>query len=64
MKIIFDSQEQKDKFLEMIVLCSDECPGYFGLNNTTRKQCRKNDGCSRCWDECGIEYEVKGENNT
>lgn len=63
MKIIFDSEEQKETFMGMIISSSSECPGFFGLNNLPKKQCFKENGCKICWEECGIEHEVKGAEN-
>lgn len=54
MKIIFDSEEQKEAFFEHVV--ADYCPSIFGSDAST---CFENDSCDNCWEKCGIELEVK-----
>lgn len=66
MKIIFDSHEQKEKFLNAISDCFGECPSYFGFTNRVgirNGHClpSTDDDCHKCWERCGIEFEVKGE---
>ena len=51
MKIIFDSEEQKEKFIE--VLSSGGCPNEVGLNGFDN--CSVN--CGDCW-ERAIEMKV------
>lgn len=50
MKIIFDSKEQKQEFIDNI------CPNAIGFQNN----CRGN-SCEECYKEAGIEVEVKNE---
>ena len=50
MKIIFDSEEQKEDFIKR------NCPGYFNLP----EYCILGAGCSICW-ERAAELVVKGE---
>lgn len=62
MKIIFDSETQKEKFISAMANFS-ECPSGFGLKNRVSigKNClpRGTTDCKRCWKNCGIEFEVK-----
>ena len=53
MKIIFDSEEEKDNFAKLIF--SDYCPSLFGLKGS----CCDFEKCDECWKNCGIEMEVK-----
>lgn len=62
MKIIFDSEEQKESFKSLIDGC---CPMRFGLKG---KCFDSSDGwhisdedCDECWKRCGLEVEVKNE---
>ena len=53
MKVIFDSEEQKDQFLE--IMASGGCPGSLGLSEDI---CGYSDhGCEYCWRTCGMEME-------
>ena len=64
MKIIFDNEEQKDRFFEMIVR-SDYCPEstpLFELHNHEKCTCDDLDeecSCKECWENSGIEIEIK-----
>ena len=58
MKIIFDSEAQK-----AIVICvfidGLVCPDDYGLTN--HEKCNEDViTCRQCWEQCGIEMEVKG----
>lgn len=53
MKIIFDSEEQKEMVFDKLV--TQMCPEEFGLEN----HCPQED-CENCWAKSGIEMEVKG----
>ena len=55
MKIIFDSEEQKENFARHIF--ADHCPTLFGLNGS----CCDFEECDECWKNCGLEVEVKNE---
>lgn len=59
MKIIFDSHEQKERFLNS--LCELDtiafCPGRFGLEETGEK-CSMPECCRECW-ENAAEFVVK-----
>lgn len=66
MKIIFDSEKQKDRFFEMIAH-SDWCPEstpHFGLHNSydSGVDCIWDtddyDKCKACWENSGIDVEV------
>lgn len=62
MKIVFDSEEQKEQFL----MERAGCPSYLGYTDLPRNECwniystvddsRK---CIRCFEQSGIEIEVK-----
>lgn len=54
MKIIFDSEQQKEKFIDLISL--DMCPSDIGVGNYER--CVKGN-CWECWEESELEMEVK-----
>lgn len=55
MKIIFDNEEQKDKFLDDIITM---CPFHYGIK-VKENQCEKIDfDCKKCW-ESYVEMEVK-----
>lgn len=59
MKIIFDSEEQKDALMGL--LADDYCPNCLFLKDDDRI-CGKSDiDCDECWKNCGIEMEVKEE---
>lgn len=57
MKIIFDSEEQKDKYINRITWF---CPKEFGLVDRGDDDCGKDDDCSKCWKNA-VEMEVKGD---
>lgn len=52
MKIIFDSEEQKERFLNTVV----RCPSDFGLEDN-EENC-KSGRCCECWEKA-VECEVK-----
>lgn len=68
MKIIFDSEEQKEQFQKLVLnqaevgLCpsslylKERCVGILSLNDPGYY---KRD-CKTCWENCGIEMEVAG----
>ena len=64
MKIIFDSEEQMDKFMDMF---SEFCPADYGLKGFGEGECSISPPvCYACWKNCGIEMdiqEVTDENN-
>ena len=66
MKIIFDSEEQKDKFKIIFpILAHELCPIDIGIQNNYKCRYRNfssNDGCLTCWRNCGIEMEVRDKN--
>ena len=57
MKIIFDSEEQKNEFLNG----GCGCPSSCGFNNVSDEDCwgRYHVSCVKCWEQSGIEIEVK-----
>lgn len=58
MKIIFDSEEQKANFIDLIKCY---CPGELDENMryVDDEECKTIPNCSKCWENCGIEMEVK-----
>lgn len=57
MKIIFDSEEQKERFMNTVV--SDYCPSLFGaFPNMGSQLCDIYDCCKKCWEQSGIDMEV------
>lgn len=59
MKIIFDSEEQKEAFERDIFLY--HCPVYFGIERDVRyKLCELYNSCDDCWRD-HLEMEVKNE---
>lgn len=63
MKIIFDSEEQMDRFMDVLA-SSNSCPRYMGfsdyaLQNLSCLEYR----CDDCWKNCGVEVEVKEDAN-
>lgn len=58
MKIIFDSEEQKTKFIHYI---SFTCPKELdeNLRDKADDECDAYPLCTECWETCGIEMEVK-----
>lgn len=59
MKIIFDSEEQKDALMGL--LADDYCPACLFLKETGCELGSSDDDCDECWKNCGIEMEVKEE---
>lgn len=61
MKIIFDSEWEKDFFLKVLGNIKDECPNQLGYKTLPLDDCTPttNDNCAKCWEQCGIEMEVK-----
>lgn len=57
MKIIFDSEIQKELFMERIVGADGICPGILGLNEIS---CKLGEGrhCQKCWEISGLEMEI------
>ena len=53
MKIIFDSEEQKDKFFSTVVF--EFCPDELGL---ARSDCHAYKCCRDCWDDTNLETEI------
>lgn len=57
MKIIFDSEEEKEEFFQ------DECPNMFGFKE--HRNCGDGSGarshCQECWEQSGLEYEIKND---
>ena len=58
MKIIFDSEEEKTKFLNG--MASRYCPDDIGMNLVNSCDCDTTD-CPDCWGNCGLIFEVKEE---
>lgn len=63
MKIIFDKEEQKQKFLEVLAGSANTCPDdcYFKVLRFNDCTPTTKDNCAKCWEQCGIEYEVKSD---
>lgn len=62
MKIIFDSEEQQQRWFDSIM-----CPSYLGLKEIDCGS-SNDDGtghldCETCWKQSGLEMEVKSEND-
>ena len=63
MKIIFDSEENKERFCKLRCCPSDitgnskddSCDGYEGSDYETR--------CMECWDTCPVQLEVNSNEN-
>lgn len=53
MKIIFDSEEQKNAFFGL--MADDYCPNCLLLP----EHCLAERDCDLCWRSCGIKVEVK-----
>lgn len=58
MKILFDSERQKEAFIRAMI--KGFCPNELYLKD----QCKcsifnANGNCEKCWENCGIEVEVK-----
>lgn len=60
MKIIFDSEEQKNAMMGLLE--DDYCPNNIFLEDVgcNYGNSLRND-CENCWKNCGIEVEVKEE---
>ena len=60
MKIIFDSEEERDKFLMGMAHWDHVCPSDFGLKDIQTSKCEDCDtpSCEECWKECGLDIEV------
>lgn len=58
MKIIFDSEEQKEEFINNLVDCS--CPSDIGLKDSD-DYCNEKGlmSCYSCFEQSGLEMEVK-----
>lgn len=54
MKIIFESKEEKEEFL------NEQCPDHLkgSLERYSLKSCCGRKSCQECWEQCGIELEV------
>lgn len=64
MKIIFDNEKQKQKFLEVLADSENKCPAYCNFEELKiSNDCTPatKDNCAKCWERCGIEYEVKSD---
>ena len=64
MKIIFDSEEQKNVFMEELTGCY--CPSVYYLEEHCRNFYSRYENafekdCKACWENCGLEIEVKDE---
>lgn len=60
MKIIFDSEEQKEKFMRTFLgdILTEYCPSSLLLNESMAG-CAGNKGtCKECWQESGLVLEV------
>lgn len=62
MKIIFDSEKQRENLFKAY------CPYELGLPGCSTSNCGlsvrlgdipKVEVCRKCWEECGLEHEVK-----
>lgn len=58
MKIIFDSEEEKTKFLNG--MASMYCPDDIGVGLANSNDCDA-DTCEDCWRNCGLDCEVRKE---
>lgn len=63
MKIIFDSEEQKDAMLKL--LADDYCPSLLFLNDSCKSELEQKltHDCETCWAKCGLEVEVRDEHD-
>lgn len=63
MKIIFDSENQKYKFLKVLGDAEYKCPRHCGFKELSSNNCTPatKDNCVKCWEQCGIEFEVKSD---
>ena len=55
MKIIFDSEEQKQKFL--FVVAPLLCPGDVGVDESSKYTCVSEELCEDCWRKA-VEMEI------
>lgn len=60
MKIIFDSEEQKNAFMRIGLgdIITEYCPGTLHLHESNDGCCGNNGTCKECWDKSGLEMEV------
>lgn len=67
MKIIFDSEKQKELFISYVSYNEEEviplCPVHIGFESLARDPNCGYDSeiCRKCWENSGIEMEVKNE---
>lgn len=61
MKIIFDSEEQKEDFITNMAHHHIPCPSYYGLSESYPPMC-KYDTCKECWKNA-LYIEVKEDVN-
>lgn len=60
MKIIFDSEEEKNKFFSYISV--SDCPTSLSSKYVDDEHCYCNKrDCAKCWENCGIEFEIGGK---
>lgn len=64
MKIIFENEEEKKAFRDMIADEDGICPGQIGLCQDYPCLGPNPKICSECWENSGIETEVKGESDS
>lgn len=60
MKVIFDSEEEKTRFLTQMAAMF--CPSDISVDLVDNSSCMSNVGqtfCYTCWERCGIKFEVK-----
>lgn len=60
MKIIFESEKEKDKFLDALSK-SAICPSALGFNEFYN--CSVDDLCRKCWKSSGLKMEVQNEDS-
>ena len=58
MKIIFDSEEERDKFLMGIAHSDHVCPSDFGCEDYCEPGHDHVSRCFMCWKKSGLEMEV------
>jgi len=54
MKIIFDSEEEKEEFFRTIIRGDFVCPSDFGMED----KCSGTKSCTECWEK-SIPHEIK-----
>lgn len=59
MKIIFNSEREKEKFFDGMAWRNDVCPEDIGIS-VAKDNCRNANSCRECWEGC-ICYEVLQE---